>query len=207
MMVYKKRRISNNKYQPNIIKENNKEEKIENNYTLIIKNFFTESKQIKEEYNNFQRKNIKKINLFKPSSSEKNKQYSKNKNNKKSKIVNFDKNDSISDNNRMNNYLKKNINAKNDKKSKIYMKSILKKWNMNAKSIYFPSKDINPKIINKNCFKKKFYFFGIQKYKLRMCFISKRYKIKIPINGLCVYSKNKFCSSSSSSYFFFLYYV
>ena len=189
IMVYKKRRISNNKYQPKVIKENNKQEKIENNYTLIIKNFFTESKQIKEEFNNFQRKNIKKINLFKPSSSEKYKQHTKNKDNKKTKI-NYDKNDSISDNNRMNNYLRKNINVKKDKNSKIYMKSILKKWNMNAKSIYFPSREINSKVKNKYCFKNKFYFFGIQKYKLRMCFISKRYKFKIPINSLCVYSKN-----------------
>ena len=189
IIVYKKRRISNNKYQPKIIKENNKQEKIENNYTLIIKNFFTESKQIKEEYNNFQRKNIKKINLFKPSSSEKNNQRTNNKNNKINKI-NFDKNDSISENNRMNNYLRKKINANNDKKSKIYMKGILKKWNRNAKNISFPSKEINSKVINKHCFKNKFYFFGVQKYKLRICFISKRYKVKIPINSLCLYSKN-----------------
>jgi hypothetical protein len=38
--------------------------------------------------------------------------------------------------------------------------------------------------------KKKFYNFYINKNLTKICFLSKRYKVKIPINKLCVYSKN-----------------
>ena len=94
---------------------------------------------------------------------------------------------------RVNNYLRikeNNVNLNNDNKCKIYMKGILKKWNMKAKKIFMPSKEINPKVTNKISFRNKYYFFGIKKNKSKICFITKRYKLKMPINELCVYSKN-----------------
>ena len=190
MIVYKKRRISNSKYQPKVKKENSKNDNIDNsdnnesNYTLLLKNYFTENKQLKEKNFDFQRKNMKKITLFKPTSKEKISQNNKNKDNKKHKIEK-EKMESKSDNIRINNYLRKNVNQTN-----IYMKGILKKWNMNAKNASIPLKVLNSKIVNKLYFNKKFYAFNIQKCKLKICFITKRYKLKMPINNLCFYSKN-----------------
>ena len=186
IMIYKKRRISNNKYQAKIKKENSKNENIEN-LTLLLKTYLTENKKTKEGNNICQEKikNMKKVALFKPLSIEK-----KIQNNNNNKIEDKIKIDSISDNMRGNNYLRKNVNIKNENKSKIYMKGILKKWNINAKKISVPKKEINPKIINKFSFTNKFYFFGIKKNQIKISFITKRYKLKMPINDLCIYSKN-----------------
>ena len=88
-----------------------------------------------------------------------------------------------------------NINLKYDikknNKSKIYIKAILKKWKMNAKIINAPSVPMKLKVINDNCsIKKKFYNFYINKNQTKICFLSKRYKFRTPINKLCIFSKN-----------------
>ena len=51
-------------------------------------------------------------------------------------------------------------------------------------------KELNLKIINKFSFQKKYFNFFIKKYKVKNYFITKRFKIRIPINKLCVFSKN-----------------
>ena len=199
-MIYKKRKISSNKNQQKFKKDitNNENNVINNNSTLTSKNiiFYTDNKKVKQENFNLREKSIKKLFYFKSLSNEKKNDEIKNKNKNVKKLKNvLDKNDCKSDNNRINNYLK-NINKNNDKKSKIYMKSILKKWKMNSKNISTPTlpqnqtKIINSKIINKYCFKKKLYYFFIKKNKQKIFYLTKRYKFKIPINKLCVYSKN-----------------
>ena len=71
------------------------------------------------------------------------------------------------------------------------MKGILKKWKINAKINTDPLIIVNSKVVNSYYnFKKKFYNFYIKKNNTKICFLTKRYKIKIPINKLCVYSKN-----------------
>ena len=189
-MVYKKRKISNSKYQPKLIKEKEKNEN--NNSSLILKNCFTDNKQNKD-YNHFNliSKNIEKLTLFKSFSRDKNQENSKiEKRDIQTLRKNFDLEESNSDNKRINNYLMKNINKNNENKSKIYMKSILKKWNRNAKNISIPILQINAKVLNRNSFYNKYYYFNIKKNKQKICFETKRYKPKIPINKICVYSKN-----------------
>ena len=193
-MIYKKRKISNNKYQPKLKKENVKKDN--NNSSLIIKNCYTDNKKAKDNnhFNNIT-KNIEKYTLFKSFSREKNQEISQNENNVKNDIKrirkNFDLTESSTNNSRINNYLIKNINKNIEKKSKIYMKSILKKWNMNAKNVSVPIKKIlNIKIKNNFCFYNKYYYFNIKKAEQKICFETKRYKLKIPINKICIFSKN-----------------
>ena len=192
-MIYKKRKISSNKnQQKQFKKDNTNKENNNNNSTLLFKNllFYTDNKPANPENYNLKEKGIKKLFCFKSLSNEKNSEELKKKNVKKIKNI-IAKNDYNSDNTRINNYLKKN----NEKNSKIYMKSILKKWKMN--SISNQTKPINTKIINKVCFKNKLYNFFIKKNKSKIFFLTKRYKFKIPINKLCVYSKNIILNSEN----------
>lgn len=180
MMIYKKRKISNQKYQSKIKKKHSN-----TNSNLNLNNFFTDSKQSKNDYFNMTDKNIRKVDLFKSLSTEKNRNefHIKNKNNSERNL--FFKMNPKSDNINLKYDIKKN------NKSKIYIKAILKKWKMNAKIINAPLAPLKLKVINDNCsIKKKFYNFYINKNQTKICFLSKRYKVKIPINKLCVYSKN-----------------
>lgn len=180
MMIYKKRKISNQKYQSKIKKKHSN-----TNSNLNLKNFLTDSKQSKNDYFNMTDKNIRKVDLFKSLSTEKNRNefHLKNKNNSERNLF-FNMNPK-SDNINLKYDIKKN------NKSKIYIKAILKKWKMNAKISNVPSEPMKSKVTNDNwSIKKKFYNFYIKKNLTKICFLSKRYKVKIPINKLCVYSKN-----------------
>ena len=184
LIIYKKRKISNQKYQSKIKKKCSN-----TNSNINLKNYFTDIKQMNNDIYNIENKNIRKVNLFKSFSKERDIEI-KNRNNSEKKLSFHNHNlNSKSDNSRINNYIKKNINNKN--KCKIYMKGILKKWKINAKINTDPLIIVNSKVVNSYYnFKKKFYNFYIKKNNTKICFLTKRYKIKIPINKLCVYSKN-----------------
>ena len=192
--IYQKRKISNNKYnQPKIKKDNNDNEN--RNTTLLMKKFYTDNKISKNIDIKFIDQNIKKLDLFKFISSERKTSNLSNKNAYKKKI-----NDNIEKNKKKNsksdviisNYLKREINNYNPFQSYIYMKGILKKWKNNAESMSnsLQMKELNLKIINKFGFQKKYYNFFIKKYKVKNYFITKRFKVRIPINKICVFSKN-----------------
>ena len=180
MMIYKKRKISNQKYQSKIKKKHSN-----TNSNLNLKNFLTDSKQSKNDYFNMTEKNIRKVDLFKSLSTEKNRNEIRIKNKNNSERNLFFSMNPKSDN------INLKYDIKKSNKSKIYIKAILKKWKMNAKISNVSSAPIKSKVINDNCsIKKKFYNFYINKNQTKICFLSKRYKVKIPINKLCVYSKN-----------------
>ncbi len=193
--IYQKRKISNNKYNQQKIKKENKRNENKNT-SLLIKNFYTDNKLIKNINYKFIEQHIKKIDLFKFISSEKKSNILNNKKACKKKIKDNteqnERNSSRSDNAIITNYLKKKINNNNSLKSKVYIKGILKKWKINAENMTKPVniKELNLKIINKFSFQKKYFNFFIKKYKVKNYFITKRFKIRIPINKLCVFSKN-----------------
>ena len=170
IIIYKKRKISNHKCQSKI-KEINENDN--------SKNYFTENKNIKSNnLNNFVQisKNMKKIDLFKVLTSERK---------------------NLTQNNTSNNNIN-NINIKKEeKKTHIYMKSILTKWKNNARNLSSFSNsnnnkitNIKTKVINKLLFQKKYYNFLIKKIIPKISYIEKRYKFRAPINKLCIFSKN-----------------
>ena len=193
--IYQKRKISNNKYNQQKIKKENKTNENKSTSSLI-KNFYTDNKLIKNINYKFIEQHIKKIDLFKFISSEKKSNNLNNKKAYKKKIKdNTEKNERNSyrsENALITNYLTKKINNNNSLKSKVYIKGILKKWKNNAENMTKPVniKEVNLKIINKFSFQKKYFNFCIKKYKVKNYFITKRFKVRIPINKLCVFSKN-----------------
>ena len=178
--IYKKRKISNHKCQSKI-KKNNLDNDIYNENENNIHNYFTESKKV--NLNNFIQlsKNVNKVELFNSSSDRKS----------------LKLNNQIKDTNIINN----NINKKESQVSYVYKnKNISSKFNKNSKNSYSnPLLDytykknitLNTKIINRTLFfMKKYYYFFIKKPLLNITYITKRIKLRPPINKLCIFSKN-----------------
>jgi hypothetical protein len=187
--IYQKRKISNNKYKQPKIKNKNADNGNKNN--SLIKNFHTDNKEAKDINYKCIGQNIKKIDFFKAISNDK-KNIDKNeyKNKTKDNSVKNEKNSSRSDNSIITNYLKE---KKNINKSNIYMKGILKIWKNKAKNITksIRVKVINQKVVNEHCCNiSKYYNYYVKKYKLKNYFLTKRFKVRIPINKICVFSKN-----------------
>ena len=180
-IIYIKRKISNQKCQSKI-KQFKEKEKEDYSYNNVI-SYYTDNKNVKYNNNNFIQlsKNVKKIELFKPSTTER--KFEIKENNDAARTDNNNK--------RIANQKNSIECKKEEKQSYIYVKSSLKKWRSTIQDISYYSNNYNS--ITKDTsfsFIKKYYNFYVKKPIFKLYFINKRYKGIIPINKLCVFSKN-----------------